>query len=479
MTSKGVHVFDTTYPQGSDEWWLRMLHASLNARPPVHRSNIRESRRRAFGRRDWMDLLWSYRTGEPPLASPDKQRRDDVREFLRLGRANYAGLSVQAMLDLITLTGIRTAGDADGDGDDAFRAILAGTGSWLSDALDFSFTMSEGFVMVGKGVDGPVITAEDPRNCVVFTDPLDPLNVTAALKVYTDEITGKDHAHLFIGARGEERVRVATRGRTGGWEWDDERSGPLPFQGHGLPIVPLPNKLGLGEFEPHLDVLDRINNMISDRLWVTKIQAFRQRALVPEKEAPQIPSIDPETGGKVDLGQLFEASPDALWKMPPGWKIWESTPLDIGPILQATKDDVREFSAVSGTPLSMTSSDSINQSGQGAKNTRSALTDKARDRMTRATPAIRRIARLALAAADKGDLANQPIEVMWAPIDVESLEQRGQAAVSAKNSDVPWEVIQSEIWKFSPDVIARAKKLRLVDLFQAALTEKPDGSPSA
>lgn len=456
-------AFDVTYPPGSDEWWLRTLHARLNARPAVPNRRIRESRRSLMGRRDWMDVLWAYRTGEPPLRSLDRGRRDDVREVLRLGRANYAGLSVQSMLDIIDLTGVRTAGDADSDGDDTFRAILSANGSWLADALDFSFTMSLGFVMVGRSADGhAVITAEDPRNCVAITDPLDPMNVTQALKVYMDDVERTTHAHLFLGSRGSERVRVATRTASNGWEWDDDRSGPLPFQGHGLPLVPLPNKLGMGEFEPHLDVLDRINNMISDRLWVTKIQAFRQRGLIPERDAADIPSVD-EKGAPVDLDALFEASPDALWKMPPGWKIWESTPLDIRPILDATKDDVREFSAVSGTPLAIVSSDNQNQTAQGAKNVRSALTDKARDRMTRATPAIRRIARLALAAEGKSDLAVQPVEVMWGPIDLESMASRGQAAVSAKDSGVPWEIRMADIWKFSPDTIARAKKQRLDD----------------
>lgn len=464
-------MFDTTYPRGSDEWWLRTLHARLNARPAPHRAELRESRRGAMGRTDWMDLLWSYRTGEPPLQSPDRSRRDAVREFLRLGRANYAGLSVQAMLDIITLDGIRTAGDADADGDDTFREVLGNSGSWLADALDYSFTMSEAFVMVGRRDGHAVITAEDPRGCVVYTDPLDPLHVKAALKVYVDELDGKTHAHLFLGELGKERVRVATRAHQSGWVWDDTRSGDLPFQGHGLPLVPIPNKLGLGEFEPHLDVLDRINNMISDRLWVTKVQAFRQRGLVPEKDADELETTDPVTGEEIDINAMFESAPDALWKLPHGWKLWESEVLDIRPILEATKDDVREFSAVSGTPLAIVSSDNVNQSGQGAKNVRSALTDKARDRMTRATPAIRRIARLALAAENKGDIAGRPVEVMWAPIDLESLDQRGQAAANAATSGVPWEIVMSDIWKFSPETIARAKKLRNQDALRKGMLD--------
>lgn len=468
-------MFDTTYPRNSDEWWLRRLHAQIDAKPTPTPNAVRESRRMHRGRRQWMDILWSYRTGEPPLRSNDRNRRDDVREFLRLGRANYAGLSVQSMLDIITLDGIRTAGDADADGDDAFREILANSGTWLADALDFSFTMGEGYVMVGQRDGRAVITAEDPRGCVVETDPLDPLHVRAGLKVYTDRVDDSVHAHLFVGDLGEERVRVAVRARTGGWEWDDSRSGSLPFQGHGLPLVPIPNKLGLGEFEPHLDVLDRINNMISDRLWLTKIQAFRQRALIPKDEGSgQLADVDPETGREVDVNKIFESAPDALWEMPPGWTIWESTPMDLRPILEATRDDVREFSTVSGTPINISASDNVNQSGAGARNARSMLTDKARDRMMRATPAVRRIARLALAADNKADLANTPVEVMWAPIDMESMDMRGQAAVSAKAVGVPWEIVLSDFLKLTPDTIARAKKQRVEDLMYEGLSGGAD-----
>lgn len=148
--------------------------------------------------------------------------------------------------------------------------------------------------------------------------------------------------------------------------------------------------------------------------------------------------------------------------------------MDLRPILEATRDDVREFSTVSGTPINISASDNINQSGAGAHNARSMLTDKARDRMMRATPAVRRIARLALAADNKADLANTPVEVMWAPIDMESMDMRGQAAVSAKAVGVPWEIVLSDFLKLTPDTIARAKKQRVEDLMYEGLSGGAD-----
>ena len=385
-------MFDKAAPKGSDEWLLRKLHASLDARADVQPGRVRYSTRRGRSRLDWLDTLWAYFEGDPPLLQLDRERAEDLREFIRMGRANYAHVTGSAMLDRLTLLGIRTNDDDDANGDDAFRRILALSGPWLRDALTFTFVLGVGIVMVGESdePDVPVITAEDPRLCV-HDGPAGPDSVTSALKTYIDD-DGVKTAHLFTGERGKERVAVATLGPNG-WEWDEARSGPLKVQGIGLPLVPLVNPFGLGEFEPHLDVLDRINNGIADRLWTSKIQAFRQRALEStDSEAEPIPEFD-EQGQKVDVNDLFRAAPDAMWDLPPGRKIWESTPVDLQGILAAVRDDVKEFAAVSQTPLFMFTPDAASGSAEGASSMKETLELKCKDRIDRFTPAVRRIAR--------------------------------------------------------------------------------------
>ena len=458
----GALEFDRTAPKGSDEWLLRKLHAGLNARAEASSGRIRYSTRRGRPRLDWLNTLWAYFEGDPPLLQLDRERAEDLREFIRMGRANYAHVTVAAMLDRITLLGVRTDGDSDANGDDTFRRILSLSGPWLRDALTFTFALGEGLVMIGEGDEPnvPVVTAEDPRLCAYTTHPLDPTRVTSALKTYIDEDDVKT-AHLFTGDRGNERVAVATLG-SNGWEWDEKRSGPLKVQGIGLPLVPLVNPFGLGEFEPHLDVLDRINNGIADRLWTAKIQAFRQRALVStDADAEPIPEFD-EQGQKIDKSDLFRAAPDAMWDLPPGRAIWESSPVDLQGVLAAVRDDVKEFAAVSQTPLFMFTPDAASGSAEGASSMKENLELKCKDRIDRFTPAVRRIARHLFAYS--GETVPTEVDVLWAPVERFSLSQRMTAGAQAKNAGVPLETNLSEVMQFTPEVVKRALDQRVEEL---------------
>lgn len=466
-----LSVFDRTAPKGSDEWLLRKLHARLDTRPVSQSGRIRYSTRRNRGRLDWMNTLWAYFEGDPPLQILDRERAEDLREFIRMARANYPHVIVSAMLDKITMLGVRSDDDDDADGDDEFRRILALSGPWLRDALAYAFVMGAGLVMVGKGEEPgmPVVTAEDPRLCSWITDPLDPSRVRHALKTYIDD-DGVKYAHLFTGDLGQERVRVAMLGDKG-WEWLDDKSGPLPVQGIGLPLVPLENAFGLGEFEPHLDVVDRINNTIADRLWTVKIQAFRQRALEStDSDAEPVPDKD-ENGDDVDVNDLFRAAPDAMWDLPPGRKMWESTPVDISGVLLATRDDVKELAAVSKTPLFMFTPDAASGSAEGASSMKENLEDKCRDRIDRFTPPVRRISRHILAYADQS--VPKRLSVQWAAVERYSLQTRTAAAANAHNAGVPLETILSEIMQFAPETVQRALDQRLGDALIAALSATP------
>lgn len=462
----------------SDGWWLRRLHKSFNERPKPDPARIRQSRRHLFTRREWLDLLWSYYTGEAPLPRVSEKHRETTREFLRMARANYGTLAVEALLERTILVGVRTGADNDANGDDIVRRIHGANGAWLQDTLAFTYTLGEGFVFVGPGdrEDTALITAEDPRQVAVARDPVRPHVARAAVKLYRDEDAGTDVAHLFLPADPEseddagqqDRVRVAVKGGSAGgtrfvpssWEWDNDRSGPLRVQGFGVPVVPYRNRLGMGEFEPHIDLLDRINNMIADRLWTAKLQAFRQRATKGD-----LPDTDPATGEKIDYDEIFEADPGALWQLPTGIDIWESNVVDLTPILLSVRDDVKEFSAVSRTPLTMFTPDAANGSAEGASLMREGLVFKGEDRTTRLAPAALQTVRLALAYSGQEALAKDTaLEAMWAPIERYSLAQRGQAATAGKASGVPFESIMSELWQFGPETVARMQSQRGADL---------------
>jgi hypothetical protein len=446
---------------------LTRLLGSMNDRPRKVKAQLRESRRYEFGRVDWMDLLWSYYTGEPPLPKLSQGWADATREFLRLARANYSLLVVDAMLDRLTLRGGRTAEDSDSDGDGRIRRFHSENGSYFADALAYAFAMGEGFVFVGPPAKGSgstiaLATAEDPRQVAVDPDPARPSVLRSAVKTYRDG--GEVWAHLYRPADEDgdnDRVTVfarEARKTRGGWETQESKSGPLDVQGFGVPVVPLTNRFGKGEFELHLDLIDRINDMIANRLWVAKFQAFRQRAVKGD-----LPEEDDE-GNKINYDKLFAADPGALWELPEGVDIWESQLVDMQQILASVRDDVKELAATSRTPLFMFTPDAAAGSAEGASLMREGIVFKTEDRQDRMTPAANRVYKLGLAYSGEEQAARGEISPIWGPAERYSLQQRGSAAVQAKASGVPQESIWTEVWQFDPPTVARMEQQRATDL---------------
>src|SRR5690606_39861328 len=84
-----------------------------------------------------------------------------------------------------------------------------------------------------------------------------------------------------------------------GLEWDWAGTSTYGFTDR-LPVVPFTNPDNVGEFERHLDSLDRITEDILQRLTITAMQAFRQRAMeTGEKGLPEYyPDDHPQFPGE-------------------------------------------------------------------------------------------------------------------------------------------------------------------------------------
>lgn len=474
-----IDAVDTPF---SDGWWLRTLSKKFTERPRRLSSRLADHRRCDFSRREWQDMLWARFTGDAPLSHVSDRYAEATKEFIRLSRTNYAALVVEALQNRTRFVGATTSADGDADGDDTVRGFLSENGPFMADAMTYSYAMGDGAVLVAPPQEGSqyaTATAEDPRQLVYVTDPVRPHVVRAALKLYRDEEGGQDVAHLYLlgdpAAGARNRIRVAVRRGAswagvrfagGDWEWDDSRSGDLPdnVQEFGLPVVPLTNRLGMGEFEGALDLLDRITNDICDRLWTQKYQTFLQRALIGN-----LPTHD-DAGTEIDYNDIFTSDPGALWRMPEGSTIWESKQVDLTAILAGSKADLLELSAVTQTPLFMFTPDAASGSAEGASLMREGLTFKAEDRISRFDHPAVRIARLGLAYSGKPDVARGELQAMWAPVERYSLQQRGAAAVQAKTSGVPQRSILSDVWQFSPTTVARMEKERRVDLVLGGVT---------
>jgi Phage portal protein, SPP1 Gp6-like len=467
----------------SDGWWLQRLQAKLNSRRPH------------------LDRLDAYFRGDAPLpdgAGPNL--RHAYADFQRKARTNWAQLVVESCRERMIPVAFRTAAGGDDNGDEVAGRIWRANGLAVesADVHRTMLSLGDAYVIVGDldpETGQPVITAEDPRQVVTEHDPRQQRKVRAGLKLFRDDAGGRDLAYLYLPAEsagGQARLRVAYReyirptAAAGAvpsgswvwdgalqrravapgpdmtaWEWDDTLSGQLPFP--QVPVVRFRNLGGWGEFEHHLDLLDRLNHTILQRLVIVAVQAYRQRAV-----KGSLPRTD-DDGNDIDYRDLFTADPGALWELPDGVDLWESGQADLTPVLSSVRDDLQALAAVTRTPLHHLQPESANQSAEGASLSREGLVFKAEDRIARAGEAWAQVMSLAfrwLGDGERADLLG--IEPMWASPDRYSLAERADAAVKAFAAGVPARTTWQYIWQFTPEQVAEMEQQRADDALLAA-----------
>lgn len=418
-------------------------------------------------------LLKRYVSGDAPLPEADKNTREAWKKFQRQSRTNWGLLVREAVADRIVPNGITIAGSSDSA--EAKRAQLIWRNNrmnsvfktWVRDGLTFA----ESYMTVWSGQNGgiPVITADSPETMCVAEDPLQPWRVRAAVRVWRDLDVEKDFALVWMdGARQKfsRNCYTGTKNRlvrqmSGGWESDGEAvptSGPPP-------VVVYRNPDGLGEFEPHIDVIDRINGGILRRLSIESMLAFKTRALTSKDGKAGLPSKD-QNGNDIDWSQVLPFAPGALWDLPPGIDVWESGTTDITPLLSASKDDIRQLSADTRTPLPMLMPDNANQTAKGATATESGYLSKCGDRKDEAQ--VGGIAILVEALKTDGVSLEDgaTVELSFEPVEMVSLQEKMAAAAQAKAAGVPQKTIWRNVLGWSPEQIAQADR----DLADEALT---------
>lgn len=419
-------------------------------------------------------LLDDWYKGTPPCPEAVNSAKEAFQAFQRMSRSNFAELVVEALRERLNPIGIRTKADGDETGDAEAWRIWRRSGLPVTQAEVHRTTLSlgDGYVIVGPVspvTKVPTITAEDPRQVVTEHDPADQRVVRAALKLYHDDAEERDLAYLYLpgavlvasrdtGPRANQTVHFSSDA----FAWDQGLSGTVPAG--LLPVHRFRNRRGVGEFETHLDILDRINAQILQRLTIAVLQAFRQRGIkgLPEKD---------KAGNVIDYNNIFAADPGALWQLPATAEMWESGQVDLTPILAAIKDDVQHLAAVTRTPMHMLMPAGENQSAEGASLSREGLVFKAEDQITRLSEGWSGV--MSSAFRWMGDDARadlDAIDVLWAPPERLSLSERGAAAAQA--ADWPWRTKMIRIWGIPPDEVDRMEAERADDqLLQGALAQ--------
>lgn len=484
---------------GSPEWWLDYLLLKFNARDTTYDlqgiAPEGDWRQPVYfrTRKERLNLLWAYYIGRPPLPRIGEKARDIFREVLRTARANYAAKAIQPIVDRMDLLGVRT-GVTDGvEGDDVAKRIMeySNFAAAIKDALTFTFAMSDAYLMVVPAAENsadrtPLVTAEDPRFCIGEQDPENPNQLRAALKLGYDIVENKVMARLFLdgrkytaSCRGSDTWALASYGAAA-FEWDGEpvELPELASVDAKVPIIQLPNARRMGEFEPHIDVLDRINDGIMNRLKIVAYQGAKQRAIIGDLEDETTDDED-QPIEPIDWDEIFDAAPDALWRVPAGTQFWESNAADITGILQAVRDDVKEFAAMTDTPLHLITPDAANQSAEGASLMREGLVFKVKDRRARLNPRLVLLFKMAFAFAGESDRANN-IELLWGPVESFSLTEKSNAVAQTKGVLSRKRQLQ-DVMEMTPDQIEQnEQELQQDRIFDAAFAPAPSApTPSA
>ncbi|MCA1676482.1 MAG: phage portal protein, partial [Actinobacteria bacterium] len=433
--------------------------------------------------RERLDDLWRRYEGDPPLPESARSAKAIFQAFLKKSRTNYAELIPSAVMERMIPVGFRTGAAGDENGDQVARRVWAANEMDVeaADIHEFMCVLGDGYAIVGPPEPGgelPVITAEDPRQVITAHDPVRQSRTLAGLKMYWDGEAEQDVAFLYLPGEVHVARREGKHSALGplfrfsaaAWSWDSDAFVPLPVE-VGVPVVRYRNRRGVGEFEPHVDLLDRINHMILQRMVIATLQAFRQRAI------KGVPVADPKTGERIDYEQIFSADPGALWILPATAEMWESGQVDLTPILSSVRDDAKDLATVTRTPFSYFNPDAANGSAEGASLQREGLVYKTEDRLVRAGAGHRRT--MSLAFRYLGDTVRADplsIETLWRPVERFSLAERYDAAVKAKAAGVPWRSIMTDILQFTPDQVARMETERADDVLLAPF-EIPEPAP--
>ncbi|MEH3135363.1 MAG: phage portal protein [Mycolicibacterium neoaurum] len=425
-----------------------------------------------------LDTLWSYYIGDPPLPQVAEDYEEIFREVMRKARCNYAPMCVKAMIDRMELQGVATDVDNDSNADDLAASIMENSGfaAQFKDLLGFLFSMGEAYGMVVPGDDGPTIHAIDPRRCIGIPDRKNPVRLRAALVKEYDPIEDRTFGHLFLPGEKWELEYDGT-------QWNRLSETPEPINGldelGGIPIVRFENEHGIGEYEAHIDLLDRIMDITLDTLVLMKFQAFRQRGVSgDEDEDTEFEDETDDGSGVTELltdgskqktrwADVFQAGPGKVWKVPKDWQFWESSQAELSPMLSAKRDSVKEFAAVTFTPLHLITPDDANGSAEGAGLLRESLTSKVRDRRARITPGLKLLWRIAFAMS--GQVKRTKVDLLWGPIEFRSLAEKGSASAQAKGV-LSRKRIMRDVWEMGPqDIADNERELRAERLLDQAL----------
>lgn len=437
------------YEPGTPWWWLHRLIQKL------------------MDRYDRYDVLERYALGDHPLPNTDLRYVRALKDLQVKARTNYCELVIKATTERMRVKGFRFG--PMGEADDEAKRI------WDWNDMDYqspvnintaaTFGLCYALITPPNEPDGePVICIEDPRMCVVERDPYRITRSKAGLKIWQDDTIEAIVAVLYLPTeiytfaarkyvdQSFETAATLTKQLTtspaaAGFELLDVTENPLGevplIEGNWQPAF---GDLGRGEHECVLDIQDRLNQTMLDRLIISKNQAYRQRwatgVTPPGKKGAKRPPFDPGA--------------DILWVVAdPEANFGDFETADIQQLIAATVDDVGNLAAVSQTPATYLMNRMVNVSGDTLTQDQSALISKIKVRFESMGWFYERVMKIAFKY--KGDKRYKEVEAstLWADPEVRTLAEKADALNKLVTAGVPLEIAMEELG-YSPDQIAYA-----------------------
>lgn len=445
---------------GSPEWWVDRLSRKLE------------------GRRQDYERLEAYESGDHPLPEGDERARDLFKVFQRKARTNLCGLAVSSVRERLKVVGFRTGGSSTNEVDkEAWRIWQANHLDADSDLVhDAALTYRDAYVIVGPNVDDdstPLITAESPLFVIGEPDPTNRRRMLAGLKTWLDEVEGVDRAILYLPDSFHYFTRATAQSQwvrtTAKWEPADVEGEPITNPTGVVPLVRFVNRPklrqrneGRAEFEDAIDIQDRINNVVLDRLVIGKMQAYRQRWA----KGVNLTEID-EDGNEIPLDLPFVPGVDLLWAVEDeGVEFGEFAPTDLTPILKAVQADVTAFVTVTGLPPHYVAGDLVNAAADAIAAAEARLDLRTEDHQGYFGESWEQVIELAYRWTGK-DIASDT-EVVWRPARRTTDAQLADAAVKKDQAGVPWRQRMEDLG-YSPPQIERMETDRTVDALVRSL----------
>jgi hypothetical protein len=410
----------------------------------------------------------AYYRGEHALPSGPTSAHHTYRRLLRVCRSNWAELVVDAVNERLRVVGFRWTGDEATDLDvwsDIWQRnnLDASSDSLHVEALVWGYA----YAIVWPDMNGNAsITVESPTEVICYAPAAARNQVTMALKRWQDD-WGVWHATYYTPTAIYKYDQAQSSGAAssapprGGWIPRETalEPWPLPNPFGQVPVIEFPNNPrlntgGRSELEGGVvEMIDRINETVFNRLLAAQFSAFRQK-WITGMEIPR----DPNTGNPMEP---FRSAVDRLWMSEnPDAKFGEFSEASLTNYVTAAEADIQHLSSITRTPAYYLFPHGQMPSGEALKAAESGLVAKVKRRQRFLGEAWEQAMRFALLIeGDDAHATDFSCETLWAPAETKSDAGTGDLLVKLGQIGVPDQMLWELSGYFSPQQISRMNAL--------------------